>query len=69
MGQVLFVVWRESFEALLVIGIIYTWVKRHPDADNGIKFLWIGVFLGIAVSILLALVLYGVFNVLSDRSQ
>jgi high-affinity iron transporter len=69
MGQVLFVVWRESFEALLVIGIIYTWVKRHPDADNAIKFLWIGVFLGIAVSILLALVLYGVFNVLSDTSQ
>lgn len=40
MGQVLFVVWRESFEALLVIGIIYAWIKHHPDSRNGMKFLW-----------------------------
>lgn len=69
MGQVLFVVWRESFEALLVIGIIYAWIKRHPDARNGMKFLWGGVALGIVVSILLALLIYGVFNVLDDTGQ
>ncbi len=69
MGQVLFVVWRESFEALLVIGIIYAWIKRHPDAHNGMKFLWGGVALGIITSILLALLIYGVFNVLDDTGQ
>ncbi|MFP3014346.1 MAG: FTR1 family protein [Arsenophonus sp.] len=69
MGQVLFVVWRESFEALLVIGIIYGWIKQHPDARNGIKFLKIGVYLGIAVSILLALLIYGTFNVINDISK
>ncbi|EKT65586.1 FTR1 family iron permease [Providencia burhodogranariea] len=69
MGQVLFVVWRESFEALLVIGIIYAWIKRHPDARNGMKFLWGGVSLGIIISILLALLIYGVFNVLDDTGQ
>ncbi|HGN0868149.1 high-affinity iron transporter [Providencia alcalifaciens] len=69
MGQVLFVVWRESFEALLVIGIIYAWIKRHPDARNGMKYLWGGVGLGIAMSILLALLIYGVFNVLDDTGQ
>ncbi|BBG59809.1 FTR1 family iron permease [Providencia rustigianii] len=69
MGQVLFVVWRESFEALLVIGIIYAWIKRHPDAKNGMKYLWGGVALGIVTSILLALLIYGVFNVLDDTGQ
>ncbi|EMM9642777.1 FTR1 family protein [Providencia rettgeri] len=69
MGQVLFVVWRESFEALLVIGIIYAWIKRHPDARNGMKYLWGGVALGLAMSILLALLIYGVFNVLDDTGQ
>nr|ELR5110538.1 FTR1 family protein [Providencia rettgeri] len=69
MGQVLFVVWRESFEALLVIGIIYAWIKRHPDARNGMKYLWGGIALGLAMSILLALLIYGVFNVLDDTGQ
>ncbi|EKT54259.1 FTR1 family iron permease [Providencia sneebia] len=69
MGQVLFVVWRESFEALLVIGIIYAWIKRHPDAKNGMKYLWGGVVLGLVISVLLALLIYGVFNVLDDTGQ
>ncbi|AWS52713.1 MULTISPECIES: FTR1 family iron permease [Providencia] len=69
MGQVLFVVWRESFEALLVIGIIYAWIKRHPDAHNGMKYLWAGVAIGVITSILLALLIYGVFNVLDDTGQ
>ncbi|ADR52083.1 hypothetical protein CKC_01660 [Candidatus Liberibacter solanacearum CLso-ZC1] len=69
MGQVLFVVWRESFEALLVIGIIYSWIKRHPDVHNGIKFLWMGIALGIFSSILLALLIYGIFNILDNTRQ
>ena len=69
MGNVLFVVWRESFEALLVIGIIYSWIKRHPDVKNGMKFLWGGVALGIVISIILALAIYGVFSSLEDIWQ
>ncbi|MCX3071988.1 FTR1 family iron permease [Providencia stuartii] len=69
MGQVLFVVWRESFEALLVIGIIYAWIKHQPDARNGMRFLWTGVALGLLISILLALLIYGVFNILDDTGQ
>lgn len=69
MGNVLFVVWRESFEALLVIGIIYSWIKRHPDVKNGMKFLWGGVALGVAISIILALAIYGVFSSLEDIWQ
>lgn len=62
MGNVFFVVWRESFEAFLVIGIIYSWIKRHPDTKNGMKFLWGGVALGTVISILLAFLIYFVFN-------
>ena len=32
MGNALFIVWRESAEALLVVGIVYAWLKRQPDA-------------------------------------
>ena len=28
MGQVLFIVWRESVEALLVVGILHAWLKN-----------------------------------------
>ena len=31
MGQALFIVWRESIEALLVVGILYAWLQRQPD--------------------------------------
>ncbi|MEQ1974742.1 FTR1 family protein [Xenorhabdus sp. SGI240] len=69
MGQVLFVVWRESFEALLVVGIIYAWIKQHPDAEAGRRYLWGGVALGSALSLFLALLIYGVFHVLDDSGQ
>ncbi|KJG10897.1 hypothetical protein C0W96_03105 [Photobacterium kishitanii] len=68
-GQVLFVIWRESIEALLLIGIIYAWIKQHVDSRNGLRYLWGGVAIGISTSILLALLIYGVFNVLSDTGQ
>lgn len=29
MGQVTFVIWRESIEALLLISIIYAWLKQQ----------------------------------------
>ena len=39
MGQVLFVVWRESVEALLVVGILYAWLKNgDADARRGLPY-------------------------------
>ncbi|WP_099074267.1 FTR1 family iron permease [Proteus alimentorum] len=69
MGQVLFVVWRESFEALLVVGIIYAWVKRSPAPQQGMKYLWGGVIFGLFLAIILALSIYGVFSSLEDMWQ
>lgn len=69
MAEIIFVVWRECFEALLVIGILYAWIKQHPDRNNGMRYLWGGVGLGLLVSVILAMVIYGVFNVLQGDSQ
>lgn len=69
MGQVLFVVWRESFEALLVIGIIYSWIKRTPTPTQAMKYLWGGVGVGALLACLLALSIYGVFSALDDFWQ
>ncbi|NBM89779.1 hypothetical protein GWI78_07575 [Proteus sp. G2658] len=69
MGQVLFIVWRESFEALLVVGIIYAWIKRSPAPQQGMKYLWGGVVFGLFLAIILALSIYGVFSSLEDIWQ
>lgn len=41
MGHVAFVVWRECFEALLVIGIIYAWMAKQEDRSC-MRYLWVG---------------------------
>ncbi|WP_219495291.1 FTR1 family iron permease [Proteus terrae] len=69
MGQVLFVVWRESFEALLVVGIIYAWIKCSPTPQQGMKYLWGGVIFGLFLAVILALSIYGVFSSLEDMWQ
>ena len=30
MGNALFIIWRESAEAMLVVGILYAWLRKHP---------------------------------------
>ena len=52
MGQVLFIVWRESVEALLVVGILYAWLKNGDvAARRGLPYLWAGVGLGVLAAI------------------
>ncbi len=70
MGQVLFVVWRESVEALLVVGILYAWLKRGDEAmRKGLPYLWGGVALGILSAFALGAVLLGVIEALPDDAQ
>jgi high-affinity iron transporter len=52
MGNALFVVWRESVEAILVVGIIYAWLRRNP-APGGMRALWIGVGSGLGLALML----------------
>lgn len=62
MTNAMFIVWRETIEAMLVIGILHGWVsaqlvdglRRHAFA-----WLWGGVGAGLGLAILLALTLLG----------
>ncbi len=68
MGNALFIVWRESAEAMLVVGILYAWLKQRPDAATGMRFLWGGVAAGAALAIGLALVMLGIASSLSGAA-
>lgn len=69
MDQVAFIVWRESIEALLVVGILYAWLRMSPDGRRGLPWLWGGVGAGLLLAGALALVLLGVASWLSDTGQ
>lgn len=68
MGNALFIVWRESAEALLVVGIVYAWLKRQPDAHIGMRYLWGGVAAGVSLAVLLALAMLGMARFLPGEA-
>src|SRR5438552_14162318 len=67
MGNALFIIWRESAEAMLVVGILYAWLGKHPDARRGMRYLWAGVGAGIGLALALAAVMLGIATLLSDQ--
>jgi len=70
MGQVMFIVWRESVEALLVVGILYAWLKNgDADARRGVPYLWGGVAIGIVAAVALGAALVSFTEVLSGDAQ
>src|SRR5690349_5487613 len=70
MGQVLFIVWRESVEALLVVGILHAWLKNGDhQARRGLPYLWFGVATGLVAAIALGAALIGFTEVLSGNAQ
>ena len=68
MGNALFIVWRESAEAMLVVGVLYAWLRQRPDAAVGMRYLWGGVAAGAGLAALLALVMLGVASSLSGAA-
>jgi high-affinity iron transporter len=54
--QILFVVWRESIEALLVIGILHAWLT-HNASPAARAYLWGGVVAGLVAAAALSVVL------------
>ncbi|MFC5474196.1 FTR1 family iron permease [Paraherbaspirillum soli] len=70
MGQVLFIVWRESVEALLVVGILHAWLKNGGEAARrGLPYLWGGVGVGVLAAIGLGGALLGFSELLSGNAQ
>ena len=67
MGNALFIVWRESAEAMLVVGILYAWLRQRADAATGMRFLWGGVAAGLGLALALALVMLGIASTLSGN--
>jgi len=67
MGNALFIIWRESAEAMLVVGILYAWLRKHPDVKRGMRFLWAGVGAGVGLALILAAVMLGIATMLSDE--
>ena len=67
MSTTVFIVWRESIEAMLVIGILYTWLKNQADTGNGMRFLWGGVVAGILLAIVLAFIMLEVESELASE--
>lgn len=59
MFEIASVVWRESFEALLVVGILLTWSNRAGSAVRGRATGWIlaGAGAGLAIALALALIM------------
>ncbi|NLH81801.1 MAG: FTR1 family iron permease [Phyllobacteriaceae bacterium] len=69
-GNVIFVVWRESVEALLVVGILQAWLSANaPEARRARLYLWGGVVAGLAVAGLLGWTLVAFAETLSETAE
>ena len=57
MINALFVVWRESFEGVLIVGILYAYLKKQDPKEikSSLRLMWSGVGAGLLLSIFLAL--------------
>jgi len=65
MGNAAFIVWRETIEAMLVVGILHGWLSAQSDLlldqrRRAMRWLWGGVGAGLALAVLLALTLLGI---------
>ncbi len=69
MTQVLFVVWRESVEALLVIGILFAWIRGRSDSHRWLGYLWGGVAAGLAGAGVLGTAILFAGEAMSDEAQ
>ncbi|NKJ45350.1 FTR1 family iron permease, partial [Burkholderia sp. SG-MS1] len=59
-----------SVEALLVVGILYAWLKNgDDDARRGLPYLWGGVAAGVVAAVALGAALVGFTEVLSGDAQ
>lgn len=59
MTSALIIVWRESVEAILVVAILYAWLRNHEENNDlrrtGLRWLGYGIAGGLGVAALLAL--------------
>ena len=68
MLNALIVVWRESLEAMLVVGVLLAWIARQEDASRLRRTLWSGVGGGTLLALALAFLAYGAQTWLDGES-
>lgn len=72
LGNVVFIIWRESVEALLVVGILNAWLQGQGDPvarRSGRVYLWSGVAAGLVAAIVFGAILLGFSESLPDDAQ
>lgn len=65
-ASIVLIVWRESVEALLIVGILHAWLVEMAAPRT---WLWLGAGAGLATALPLSGVLTGVGAVLPEGSQ
>lgn len=56
--QIIFIMWRESVEALLIIGILQAWILNYASETKAARYLWGGVGSGLVLAALMAFALF-----------
>lgn len=67
--QILFVMWRESVEAMLVVGILHAWLVRQPGQSAALRWMWLGVAAGVGLALLLGWSLFAAESVFEGEAQ
>lgn len=68
MANILFIVWRECFEALLVVGILHACIRQSTLYKTAVKYLWGGVIGGLLLSVVLSYMIQHAETELSGRA-
>lgn len=69
-ADIIFIMWRESIEALLVVGIVFSWLKQlRTGRREGMLFLAGGIALGVIWAVMLGYVLVKLSAELSGNAQ
>lgn len=68
MGNAFFVVWRESLEAFLIIGVLYAWLQANDSTGKGKRALCLGFAAGIGLALMLGWALLTVQDELTSEA-
>lgn len=68
MINAIFIVWRESLEAMLVIGVLSAWITRQTDRQGLQRTLWLGVAGGVLLAAAMAALTFGAQNLLNGNA-
>lgn len=69
MLNALIIVWRESLEAMLVIGVLLSWIARQPDQAPLRRGLWSGVGAGVGLAVALGFATFAAQSELAGESM